>query len=265
MSLTDSHCHLDAQVFDEDRDATIQRARDAGVECMVAIGSGDGPPDLSAGIRLAEQYDFIYATVGVHPHDASKADESTWQQLIPLTQHPKVIAIAEIGLDYHYDFSPREIQQRVFARQLQIARDANLPIAIHTREAWTDTVSLLREHWTGTGELGGIFHCFSGSPAEAEEALDMGFHLSYSGIITFPKAEQLREAVRRTPLHRLLVETDSPYLAPVPWRGKRNEPAFIVETARKVAEVKGLSLDEVISATTSNWKRLCLRTTIKAR
>jgi TatD DNase family protein len=265
MQIVDSHCHLDAQVFDEDRDATIQRARDAGVETMVAIGSGDGPPDLSAGIRLAEKYDFMYATVGVHPHDASKADESTWEALIALTEHPKVIAIAEIGLDYHYDFSPRETQRAVFARQLRIAREANLPIAIHTREAWADTVAPLREHWAGTGEPGGIFHCFSGSPEEAGEALDMGFLLSYSGIITFPKAEQLREAVRRTPLDRLLVETDSPYLAPVPWRGKRNEPAFVVETARKVAEIKELSFDEVAAATTSNWKRLCLRTTVEAR
>jgi TatD DNase family protein len=265
MSLIDSHCHLDAQVFDEDRDAAIQRARDAGVETMVAIGSGDGPPDLSAGIRLAEQYDFIYATVGVHPHDASKADESTWKDLSSLTAHPKVIAVAEIGLDYHYDFSPRETQRAVFARQLRIALDANLPIAIHTREAWADTVALLREHWSGSPNPGGIFHCFSGSPTEAEEALALGFLLSYSGIITFPKAEQLREAVRRTPLDRLLVETDAPYLAPVPWRGKRNEPAYVVETARKVAEVKVLSFDEVVEATTSNWKRLCLRTTAKAR
>jgi TatD DNase family protein len=265
MTLIDSHCHLDAQVFDEDRDAAIQRARDAGIEIMVAIGSGDGPPDLSSGIRLAEKHDFMYATVGVHPHDASKADESTWETLISLIVHPKVVAIAEIGLDYHYDFSPRETQRAVFARQLQIAREANLPIAIHTREAWADTVALLREHWPVTGEPGGIFHCFSGSPEEAGEALALGFLLSYSGIITFPKAEELRAAVRRTPLDRLLVETDAPYLAPVPWRGKRNEPAFVVETARKVAEVKGLSLDEVADATTANWKRLCLRTTMKAR
>jgi TatD DNase family protein len=265
MSLIDSHCHLDAQVFDEDRDAAIQRARDAGVEIMVAIGSGDGPPDLSAGIRLAEKYDFIYATVGVHPHHASKADESTWEELVSLIAHPKVIAVAEIGLDYHYDFSPRETQQTVFARQLQIARDTNLPIAIHTREAWADTVALLREHWNGRPNPGGIFHCFSGSPEEAGEALALGFCLSFSGIITFPKAEQLREAVRQTPLDRLLVETDAPYLAPVPWRGKRNEPAYVAQTARKIAEIKGLSLEEVADATNSNWKRLCLRTTVKAR
>lgn len=267
MALIDSHCHLDADVFDADREAVIQRARDAGVDLMVAIGSGDGPPDLNAGIRLAEQYDFVYGTVGVHPHDASKADESTWAELIALTAHPKVIAVAEIGLDYHYDFSPRETQRAVLVRQLQIARDANLPIAIHTREAWADTVALLREHWPGAGAAspGGIFHCFSGGPEEAEEALALGFHLSFSGIVTFPKAEQQREAVRRTPLDRLLVETDAPYLAPVPLRGKRNEPAFVVTTARKVAEIKGLSFEQVAEATTSNWKRLCLQTVAKAR
>jgi len=267
MALIDSHCHLDADVFDADRDAVIQRALDAGVECMVAIGSGDGPPDLKAGIRLAERYHFMYATVGVHPHDASKADESTWEDLIALTAHPKVVAVAEIGLDYHYDFSPRETQQAVFVRQLRIARETGLPIAIHTREAWADTVSLLREHWLGGESVtpGGIFHCFSGGPAEAEEALALGFHLSFSGIVTFPKAEEQREAVRRTPLDRLLVETDAPYLAPVPLRGKRNEPAFVVTTARKIAEIKGLSFDEVAGATTANWKRLCLQSMAKAR
>jgi len=268
MSLIDSHCHLDSEVFDADREAVIQRARDAGVDLMVAIGTGDGPPDLRAGIRLAEQYDFMYATVGVHPHDASKADESTWDELAELATHRKVVAIAEIGLDYHYDLSPRETQRAVFARQLRLARDAKLPIAIHTREAWADTVALLREHWVeqtpGAGP-GGIFHCFSGGPAEAEEALALGFHLSYSGIVTFPKAEEQREAVRRTPLDRLLVETDAPYLAPVPMRGKRNEPAFVVTTARKVAELKGLSYDMVAEATTTNWRRLCLQTAVKAR
>lgn len=267
MSLIDSHCHLDADVFDADRDSVIQRALDAGVEIMVAIGSGNGPPDLQAGIRLAEQYDFMYATVGVHPHDATKADETTWAELTDLTAHPKVVAVAEIGLDYHYDFSPRETQQAVFARQLRIALDAKLPIAIHTREAWNDTVALLQEHWVKDTSVspGGIFHCFSGGPAEAEQALALGFHLSFSGIVTFPKAEEQREAVRRTPLDRLLVETDAPYLAPVPMRGKRNEPAFVVTTARKIAEIKGLSFEEVASATTSNWKRLCLQSVAKAR
>lgn len=265
MSLIDSHCHLDSREFDADRDAAIRRARDAGVEIMVAIGTGDGPPDLQAGIRLAEQHDFMYATVGVCPQDAGKASERTWLDMAPLTAHPKVIAVGEIGLDYYYDNDPRDVQRAVFVRQMEIARTAELPIFIHTRDAWADTFALLREHWSGPGSPGGIFHCFSGGPAEAEEALSLGFYLSYSGIVTFPKAEQLREAVRHTPLDRLLVETDSPYLAPVPRRGKRNEPAFVVETARKVAEIKGLSLDQVAMATTSNWSRLCLQTTAEAR
>lgn len=256
MNLIDSHCHLDAEVFDEDREAAIARARDAGVDTMVAIGCGDGPPDLSAGIRLADKYDFIYATVGVHPHDASKADESTWTQLVALSGHPKVVAIAEIGLDYHYDFSPRETQRAVFARQLDIAREVELPIAIHTREAWDDTVALLREHWPANGGPGGIFHCFSGSPAEAEEALALGFHLSYSGIITFPKAEPLRDAVRLTPLDRLLVETDAPYLAPVPHRGHINQPGFVKHVAEEIARVRGLSVEAVGEATSQNFFRL---------
>jgi TatD DNase family protein len=264
MSFIDSHCHLDAAVFDADREGVIRRALDAGVETMVAIGSGDGPPDLEAGIRLAEAHDCIYATVGVHPHDASKATEETWSRLATLAAHEKVVAIGEIGLDYHYDFSPRETQRLVFARQLDLARDAGLPIVIHTREAWGDTMELIKAHWPADGR-GGIFHCFSGGPAEAEQALELGFLLSFSGIITFPKSGDVRAALRATPLERLLIETDAPYLAPVPWRGRRNEPAYVVETAKKVAEIKGLPLQEVAAATSANWKRLCLQETVKDR
>jgi TatD DNase family protein len=265
MTLIDSHCHLDSKEFDADRDAAIQRALDAGVETMVAIGTGDGPPDLQAGIRLAERHDFMYATVGVCPQDAGKASEQTWLDMAPLTAHPKVIAVGEIGLDYYYDNDPRDVQRAVFVRQMEIARKAGLPIFIHTRDAWADTFALLREHWSGPDCPGGILHCFTGGPDEAEKALALGFHLSFSGIVTFPKAEEQREAARRTPLDRLLVETDAPYLAPVPMRGKRNEPAFVAITARKIAEVKGLSFEEVASATSANWKRLCLQTTAKAR
>jgi TatD DNase family protein len=260
MTLIDSHCHLDAAVYDADREAVIRRARDAGVECMVAIGSGDGPPDLEAGLRLAAAYDFIYATAGVHPHDASKATEETWSRLADLTTREKLVAIGEIGLDYHYDNSPRETQRAAFARQLEVAREAGLPIVIHTREAWADTLSLLQAHWPADGP-GGIFHCFSEGPAAAERALGLGFLISFSGILTFPKADDVRAALRETPLDRLLIETDAPYLAPVPWRGKRNEPAYVVETATKVAEIKGLPLEQVAAATSSNWKRLCLQET----
>jgi TatD DNase family protein len=254
VKLVDSHCHLDDKQFDPDRDEVIARAREAGVERMMAIGTGNGPPDLEAALRLARQYDFIYATVGVHPHDAAKAMPETFAALEALAAETKVLAIGEIGLDYHYDFSPREVQRDVFIQQLNMAGRAGKPIVIHTREAWEDTLLLLREHWSGSG----IIHCFSGGPAEARQALDLGFYLSFGGVLTFPKAEALREAARMTPEGRLLVETDAPYLAPVPRRGKRNEPAFIVETARRLAEVRGVAPERIAEVTAGNFERLML-------
>jgi TatD DNase family protein len=254
VKLVDSHCHLDDKQFDLDRDEVIARAREAGVERMMAIGTGNGPPDLDAALRLARQYDFIYATVGVHPHDAAKAMPETFAALEALAAETKVLAIGEIGLDYHYDFSPREVQRDVFIQQLNMAGRAGKPIVIHTREAWEDTLLLLREHWSGSG----IIHCFSGGPAEARQALDLGFYLSFGGVLTFPKAEALREAARMTPEGRLLVETDAPYLAPVPRRGKRNEPAFIVETARRLAEVRGVAPERIAEVTAGNFERLML-------
>ena len=250
--LIDSHCHLDSDQFDADREAVIERALAAGVSKMVAIGTGDGPPDLEAGIRLADQHDFFYATIGVHPHDAAKATPETFARLRDLAAHPRVIAVGEIGLDYHYDFSPRETQRRVFLDQLELACDAKKPIVIHTREAWADTIALLREHWRGSG----IMHCFSGGPSEAEEALALGFYLGFGGIVTFPKALDIRQAARVAPEDRILIETDAPYLAPVPKRGKRNEPAFIVETARKLAELRGATFEEIAATTTANFQRL---------
>lgn len=259
MQLVDTHCHLDGKSFDADREAVIERARAAGVEWMVAIGTGDGPPDLEAGIRLADAYPFIYATVGVHPHEAAKATEETWTALAALTAHPKCVAVGEIGLDYHYDFSPRETQKTAFVRQMQIARDAAQPIVIHTREAWDDTIALIREHWEPA--LGGIFHCFSGGPGEARQVLDLGFHISFSGIVTFPRATDIHEAARMVPADRLLIETDSPYLAPIPFRGKRNEPAYVQHTAARIAELRGVPLAGIAALTTVNWKRICLRET----
>jgi len=254
MNLVDSHCHLDDRQFDADRDEVIARARAAGVERMMAIGTGGGPPDLEAGLRLARRYSFIYATVGVHPHDAVKATPETFAAMETLAADAQVLAIGEIGLDYHYDFSPRDVQREVFVTQLRLAERAGKPIVIHTREAWDDTLSLLREHWPG----GGIMHCFSGGPAEARQALDLGFYLSFGGVLTFPKAELLREAARLTPEDRLLVETDAPYLAPVPRRGKRNEPAFVVETVRRLAEVRGMAPEDIADVTTRNFERLML-------
>jgi TatD DNase family protein len=253
--LIDSHCHLDHEQFDVDRDAVVERALAAGVERMVAIGTGDGPPDLEAGIRLADRYPSFYATVGVHPHEAQKATDATFQRLSELLRHPKVVALGEIGLDYHYDFSPREVQRDAFIEQIRVARAARKPIVIHTREAWDDTLTLLEQHWSPAG-LPGIMHCFSGSQAEAEKCLALGFYLSFGGIVTFPKALDVQEAAKCAPLDRILVETDAPYLAPVPKRGKRNEPAFVVETARKVANLRGETLEAIAAATSENFRRL---------
>jgi TatD DNase family protein len=257
MNLTDSHCHLDDPRFDADRDAVLERALAAGVTRILAVGTGEGPPDLEAGIRLAERYPFLVASAGVHPHHAAKATAETFGRLAALVRHPKVAAIGEIGLDYHYNFAPPERQREVFAEQLRLAAAASKPVIIHTREAWQDTMDLL-EQYCRDGGPGGIMHCFSGGPEEARQALALGFHLSFAGVVTFPKAERLREAARLTPLERLLVETDAPYLAPVPYRGKRNEPAFVVETARRLAEVRGEPLELLAEATTRNFERLCL-------
>ncbi|MEX2260923.1 MAG: TatD family hydrolase [Bryobacteraceae bacterium] len=254
MKLVDSHCHLDDEKFAPDFEQVLQRALDAGVERMMAIGTGDGPPDLEAAVRLADAYPFVYATVGVHPHDAAKAQPESFDRLRALLDHPKVLALGEIGLDYHYDFSPRDVQREVFTRQLELAADARKPVVIHTREAWRDTVDLLERHRSTLA--GGIFHCFSGGAEEAAQALDLGFHLSFAGIVTFPKAENVREAASIAPLDRLLVETDAPYLAPAPHRGKRNEPSFAVHTARCLAEIRGVTAEEIAAATTANFERL---------
>lgn len=254
MTLADSHCHLDDERFNEDREQVIERALAAGVTRMLAVGTGHGPPDLEAGIRLAEAFPFIWATAGVHPHDAAKAKPGTFERLREVLRHPKVVALGEIGLDYHYNFSPQEVQREVFRRQLLLAAESGKPVVIHTREAWPDTLAMLREHWRGEG----IMHCFSGGTEEARRVLDLGFHLSFGGILTFPKAQNIRDAARMTPEDRLLVETDAPYLAPVPHRGKRNEPAFLPETVRALAEVRGEDVERVADAATRNFERLCL-------
>ncbi len=254
MRLADSHCHLDDAQFSADREAVVDRARAAGVRYMLAIGTGEGPPDLETAIRLAERWPFIYATVGVHPNDALKADRDTFSHLKRLFAHPKVKAVGEIGLDYHWDV-PKEAQIPVFLEQLSIASAAQLPVVIHTRDAWKDTMDMLREHWTGSN-AGGVMHCFTGDAQQARECLDLGFYLAFGGVTTFPKSAATREAARLTPLDRLLLETDAPYLAPVPKRGKRNEPAFVAHTAKTIAEVRGLSLEDLGTATTRNFERL---------
>ncbi len=253
--LTDSHCHLDDKKFADDLDAVLARAEAAGVTRLISIGTGDGPPELDRAVRLAERYPQIYATVGVHPHDASKATPETITHLRGLAGHPKVVAIGEIGLDYHYDFSPRDVQRNLFIEQLLLAREVDLPITIHTREAWEDTVEILKQ--TGSGP--GIMHCFTGTPNQAREALDLNLHLAFGGVITFKTAENVREAAALVPDDRLLIETDAPYLAPIPWRGKRNEPSFITQTVRTLADVRHTTPEHIAEVTAANFERLCLR------
>jgi len=254
VDLADSHCHLDDTQFDTDREATIERARAAGLRYMLAIGTGDGPPDLQAAIRLADAYPFVYATVGVHPNDAPKLNDSTFQDLERLLAHPKVKALGEIGLDYHWGV-PKEVQLPVFLRQLEIAAGAKMPIIIHTRDAWADTIEVLRAHWAPTG-LPCLMHCFAGDAEMARECLELGFHLAFGGAATFPKSVEAREAAAIVPADRLLLETDAPYLAPVPYRGKRNEPAYVAHTARTIAEARGVDVEELASQTTRNFERL---------
>jgi TatD DNase family protein len=254
VNLVDSHCHLDDSKFDADRDDVIARAQAAGVNLMLAIGTGSGPPDLEAAVRLADRYPFLFASIGVHPHDASKASDETIQQLRRLASHRKVVAVGEIGLDYHYDFSPRPVQRTIFIQQLELARETSKPVIIHTREAWDDTLRILRQNWRGQG----IMHCFTGDAEQARHSLQLGFYLSFGGVITFPKADDIREAARITPDDRLLVETDCPYLAPVPHRGKRNEPAFVVETVRRLAEIRGVTPEYIAEVTSRNFETLCL-------
>ena len=256
--FVDSHAHLEMEQFDADRAEAIVRGREAGIETIVAIGSGTGPGSLDCGIKLAERYPFIYATIGIHPHEAKLANESDFEELEQLARRPRVIAWGEIGLDYYYDHSPRDVQKRVFLQQLGLAQAAKLPIVIHCRpsegsdNAWNDCLTLLDEQWTPSG-IGGVLHCFTGTWEHAKRALDMGFMISFAGNITFPKAKQIRDAARQVPLDRMLIETDSPFLAPVPYRGKRNEPAFVKEVARKLGELRGVSMEEIGAQTSKNF------------
>ncbi len=256
--FVDSHAHLDGKQFDSDREQVIARAREAGLTAMVAIGNGDGPPELDAGVRLAEQYPFLYATIGIHPHEARLASDHAYGEMERLAKNPKVIAWGEIGLDYYYDHSPRDVQQQVFIRQMELAGAAKLPIVIHCRpsdnseNAWDDCLRLIQEKWAPKG-IGGVLHCFTGNWPQAKRALDMGFIISFAGNVTFPKAQQIRDAALEVPLDRMFIETDCPYLAPIPYRGKRNEPAYVKETARKIGELRGLSMEDVGEHTARNF------------
>jgi TatD DNase family protein len=254
MDLIDSHAHVDVSDFDTDRDAMLARAQAAGVVMMLAIGNGPEVEKLGAAVPFAEQYEWIYASVGIHPHEAKNASDAHYGVLDRLARHPRVIAWGEIGLDYHYDHSPRDMQAQVFRRQLEQARAAKTPVVIHCREAWPDCLKILDEDWKSSG-LGGIFHCFSGTIEEARRGMDMGFLVSFAGNVSYPKSQNLRDVARQIPIDRLLVETDSPFLAPLPHRGKRNEPAYVAEVARTIANVRNLAADEVARATADNFRR----------
>jgi TatD DNase family protein len=248
--MIDTHCHLDMKEFDADRDAVIRRAKDAGFEALITVGS-----DLEGTIRameIAEEYDFVYSSIGIHPHDAKDFTEKIYSDLLEWSKKKKVVAIGETGLDYHYDHSPREVQQEVFRQHLRLAREAGLPVIVHSREAREDTLRILREAAINNG----VFHCFSGDAGMAEEAMEMGFYISLAGPVTFSKAAQLKEIARIVPDDYLLTETDAPYLAPVPFRGKRNEPAYMEHTLRHIAALRSIRFDDAARITTLNAKRL---------
>ena len=253
----DSHCHIDGPEYDADREEVISRARDAGVEMMLNVGTGD--PHSGAferAVTLAEQHEQVFAAIGVHPHDAKLFDQAAEDRLIKLvTQSHKVIAWGEIGLDYHYDHSPRDVQRSVFRRQLRIARELNLPVVIHSREANADTIKLMRDELAGY-DRAGVLHCFGGDLQMAQAAIDLGFYISFAGNLTFKKADDLREIARQLPLDRLLVETDCPYLTPVPYRGKRNEPARVVETGTCLAGLHAKAADDLARITSENFCKL---------
>mgnify|MGYP001577885395 FL=1 len=252
--LIDTHAHLDDPKFDNDRDEAIKRAQDAGLEYIITVGTWEKAKGLKHITGLADKHPMVYAALGAHPHESKDAGEETFNEIKELASHPKVVAIGETGLDYHYEHSPKDIQKRVFIRHIELARELNLPLIIHTREAERDTLDILEQE--GVKDIGGVLHCFSGSYEMAKKCLDMGLYLSFTGVVTFPKAVNVHEIVKKIPIERMLIETDCPYLAPLPYRGKRNEPSFVVEAAKKIAEIKRLSFNDVARITTLNAKEL---------
>jgi TatD DNase family protein len=265
--FVDSHCHIDGPEYDADREEVMRRAREAGVTTMLNVGTGDPQSGAFERAVALTEHEKIYCAIGVHPHDAKLFDDQAEQRLVNLAkQSARVVAWGEIGLDYHYDHSPRDVQREVFRRQLRIARSLELPVVIHSREADDDTVAALREELGGTRvppvndaqdqHATGVLHCFGGSLKMAQQAIELGFYISFAGNLTFKKADDLRDIARALPLDRLLVETDCPYLTPVPFRGKRNEPARVVETAKCLAELKGVAVEEVARITSQNFGKL---------
>lgn len=252
----DSHAHLEGKRFDADREDALARAREAGVRMLLTVGQvGESWDSINASLALAEANDGIVTSVGLHPHDAKFFDAATADRMVETARHPKVVAWGECGLDFYYDNSPREAQREAFRAQLGLAREAGLPVIVHSRDAADETLEMLREEF-GSEPARGVFHCFSYDEKVGRAAVEIGMHVSFSGIVTFPGAPEVQRAATELPLDRILIETDCPFLAPVPYRGRRNEPSFVVAVAAKIAELRGLTIDDVAAATTSNFNRL---------
>jgi len=250
--LFDTHTHLNAEQFEDDLEETIQRALDAGMEKMIVVGFDR--PTIEKAMELIGKYTFLYASVGWHPVDAIDMTEKDLLWIEELTKHPKVVALGEMGLDYHWDKSPKAIQKEVFRKQIQLAKKVKLPIIIHNREATADIVEILREE--DAKEVGGVMHCYGGSIETAKECIEMNFYISLGGTVTFKNAKKPKEVAAGIPLEKLLIETDCPYLAPTPHRGKRNEPSYVQLVAEEIAKIKGISYEEVAKTTTKNAKKL---------
>jgi TatD DNase family protein len=252
--MVDSHCHLDNDTFALDLPAVLTRAREAGVHRMICVGSGQDVGSARSSVALAVEEPDVYATVGVHPHDVARMNEVDWEVLAGLARLPRVVGVGETGLDYHYDHSPRDAQQTAFRRFIALARVVGRPVVSHVREAHADAAEILRAE--RAADVGGVIHCFTGGVEDARSYLDIGHYLSFSGIVTFKNADEIRDAARFAPLDRILVETDAPYLAPMPYRGKRNEPAFVARTLEALARLRGISIEDADRATTENAQRL---------
>ncbi len=254
--MIDSHCHIDLTDFDEDRDEVVERARAAGLVEMLIVGGVEEEKGFERALAVAEGFG-LPLTAGIHPHEARLAEEPVYDQIRGLAGEGRIVAIGEIGLDFHYDHSPRPVQREALRRQIRLAREVGLPVVVHTREADEETAAILEEE--GASEVGGVIHCFTGGKDLARRALALGFYISFSGIVAFPRAEIIQEVAREVPDDRLLVETDAPFLAPPPHRGKRNEPAFVVEVARRVAALRGVEPETVGDLARRNYERLFRR------
>lgn len=253
-SLVDTHSHIQSEEFNEDIDQVVERAKSAGVEKMIVVGGAGALSTNESGVQLAKRYPGLFATVGIHPHDAREVTREDLDRLRGLTKDPKVVAVGETGLDFYYDHSPRPVQMKLFTQFIHMACDVGLPLVVHDRDAHREVWEVIRTE--GEGKVRGVIHCFTGDWGAAESFLDLGLYLSFTGIISFKNAGLLRDVIQRVPLDRIMVETDSPYLAPVPHRGKRNEPAYVRQVAEVIAQVKGITLDEVARTTSHNAQAL---------